>query len=305
MNELLLSSLTPPLNLIAGNYSNMAPSPTARSGEVIALFEGGIYVWGGSYGALNNTMERYDIASNTWSSVAPANSAPTPRHNPGHCFLDGKLYIFGGSTGVNWGPMTNEAWSYDFATKIWTKLANYPVSLALVSAAAVNGKIYLFGGFTGTGASSPFHEYDPVANTYRTITHSQYARYGQRAVGYGGKFYIFGGSIGSSTVLDTLSYDPSNNTWATLKQNSYGRPHAYLSIIDHLVYVYAGRQGNEAGPINKLMRYNIQTGNWTELPAGGVPNYMGACVATQNAIYAVGGYDLPSGQSSTNLVKIT
>jgi len=305
MNELLLPTLAPPLNLIVGNYSNMANMPTGRNGEAIALFEGSIYVWGGSYGALNNTMDRYDIATNTWSSVAPANSAPAPRHNTGHCFFNGKLYIFGGSTGVNWGPMTNEAWSYDFATKIWTKLANYPVSLALVSAAVVNGKIYLFGGYTGSAANSPFHEYDPATDTYRTITHSQSARYAQRAVGYGGKFYIFGGSTGPAAVLDTLSYDPSNNTWVTLKQNPYGKPHSYVSIIDHLVYVYAGRQGNDPAPINKLMRYNIQTGNWTELPAGGTPNYLGACVATQNAIYAVGGYDLASGQSSANLVKIT
>jgi len=291
-------------NIIQGIYSSLAPGSTARSGQCLVMVGDLIYSYGGTYGALNNTMEVYDIGTNTWATVTPNNTAPTPRHSPGFCLLNNKLYMFGGSTGVNWGPMSNEAWCYDFATKLWTKLANYPVSLALVSAVAINGKIYLLGGYTGTAASSPFHEYDPVANSYRAITHSLSARYGHKAVVVDGLMYVFGGSIGPSAVRESWSYNPVSNVWASLKVMPEGKPHSYVVAIGPLIYIYGGKQGNESAAINKLYRYNTGTGNWTEMPPGPSLYYMGAAVANENAIYMHGGIDI-NVASTAQLLKIT
>ena len=290
--------------LIQGVYSAKAGSLTARNGQCNVLIDNFIYSYGGSYGSPNNTMERYDINSDSWSTVTFNNAPPAARHSPAFCLLNNKLYMFGGSTGVNWGPMTNEAWSYDFSTKLWTQLANYPASLALCTAVAIDGKIYILGGFTGSGPSTPFHEYDPVANTYRAITHSLSARYGHKAVAIKGKMYVFAGSTGPTAVTEARSYDPATNTWVTLKPAPEGKAHSYVAAIGDMVYLYGGRQGSEPSAIIKLYRYNTLTGNWTELPSGSSRLYLGACVATSDALYLHGGWDGVS-QSANTLIKIT
>ncbi|MNM47265.1 N-acetylneuraminate epimerase precursor [compost metagenome] len=307
MNEMLLPALgdsTLPY-LLKGVYSNLAAGSIGRNGQCMALIGNSIYAFSGSFGSLNTVMEKYDIEANTWSIVTPNNAGPTGRHSPGYCVLNGKLYLFGGSTGTSWGPMSNEAWCFDFATLLWTKLANYPVSLALVSACAINGKIYLLGGFTGSGASSPFHEYDPATDTYRTIAHSRSARYGHKAVAVDGKMYLFGGSIGPSAVSEAWSYDPATNIWTALKQMAAGKPHSYVAVIGYLIYIFGGRQGNEPQPINKLYRYNTQTGNWTELPSGPTSYYLGGCVATESAMYLHCSFDMNTNGSFNFLQKIT
>lgn len=305
MNEMLLPTLggdSLPY-LLKGEYTTMAPSGTARNGQCNVLVGDTIYSYGGSYNSPNNTMEKYHIPSNTWSAVTPNNAAPTARHSPAFCLHEGKLYMFGGATGTTWSGFSNEAWCFDFATLLWTKLANYPVSLAICTAVVINGKIYILGGYNGA-ASSPLYEYDPATDTYRAISHSLTARYGHKAVAYNGKMYVFSGSTGAAAVTECRSYDPATNTWVTLKPAPAGKAHSYIAIIGYLVYLYGGRQGSEPAAINKLYRYNITTGNWTELPAGPSTLYLGAGVATNGAMYIHGGWDGNS-QSSTQLIRIT
>lgn len=291
-------------NIIQGVYANMTPSPTVRNGQCLVMIGNLIYSFGGSFGVLNNTMEVYDINTDTWAAVTFNNAAPAARHSAAYCLLDNKLYMFGGSLGTSWGPMSNEAWCYDFATKLWTKLANYPVSLALVTAVAINGKIYLLGGFNGSGATSPFHEYDPIANTYRAITHSLSARYGHKAVVVNNVMYVFGGSTGPNPVLESWMYNPATNVWTPLKPMPEGKPHSYVVAIGTLIYIYGGRQGNESAAIKKLYRYNTGTGNWTEMPAGSSLYYLGAAVANANAIYMHGGMDVTTLASTGQLLRI-
>lgn len=306
MHELLLSNkVENKLEGIQGKYDYLKASNSVKNGHCLVMIGNLIYSYGGSFGAPNNIMEVYDITTDTWSAVTFNNAAPAGRHSPGFCLLDDKLYMFGGSLGTSWGPMSNEAWCYDFATKLWTKLANYPVALALVSAVAIKGKIYLFGGFTGSGPSSPFHEYNPVANTYRNINHSLASRYAHRAVAINDQMYIFGGSVGSTAVKESWKYDPSTNTWTSLMPPPEARPHAYAVAIGTLVYIYGGRQGNESIAIKKLYRFNAITNSWIEMPIGPSLYYLGGAVANTNAIFLHGGMDETTLNSTGQMLRIT
>src|SRR6266446_1657680 len=88
-------------------WITLAPMPTARAGAAAAVIDDGIFVIGGrqstngpcSGGPYLQTVEKYDIDTNTWSPVA---QLPTPRSDLAAVAHGGKIFIFGGcsSTGV-------------------------------------------------------------------------------------------------------------------------------------------------------------------------------------------------------------
>jgi len=73
--------------------------PTLRAFMSAGAVEGTIYVIGGTSGTGSdvvayNTVEMYDLATDTWQSKS---DMPTPRAVLAASALDGKIYVFGGT----------------------------------------------------------------------------------------------------------------------------------------------------------------------------------------------------------------
>src|SRR5229473_5414947 len=85
------------------------PTATARAGAAAAVIDDGIFVIGGrqstggpcSGGPYLTTVEKYDVDTNTWSTVAPLPSARSDLAAVAH---GGKIFVFGGSTGTAASP---------------------------------------------------------------------------------------------------------------------------------------------------------------------------------------------------------
>lgn len=272
---------------IKGDFVSKTASSVGHGGHAIALIDNKIYAYGGSNAVLNTVMEVYDIATDKWTVVPPVGSPPPGRHNAAHCVLNNKLYLFSGCAAVGWTGWTAEAWVYDFATKVWSRLANTPVTQGLMTAVPINGKIYLYGGFQGGGGLTTLLEYDPSSNTYRSISHTMGGRYGHRCLAINNKMYVIAGHDYTGPVLSTLCYDPSNNTWETLPNIPVGTRHLYAGNIGDYIYVYGGYTGSAASL--KLWKYNILTKVWTALPDGTLNTYLGCTVTTPDGVWAHGG----------------
>ena len=81
-------------------WTTGAPMPAALGGMATALWNGIVYVAGGSpdIGAsVVNTLYAYDIAANSWTTLAPM---PQALWVSGFGAIHGKLYVAGGSDGV-------------------------------------------------------------------------------------------------------------------------------------------------------------------------------------------------------------
>lgn len=274
-------------SIVAGAFTPKAASSVGHGGHAIALIDNKIYVYGGSNAVLNTVMEVYDIATDKWTVVAPVGSPPAGRHNAAFCVLNNKLYLFSGCAAVGWTGWTAEAWCYDFTTKVWTRIANCPVTQGLMTAVAIKGKIYLYGGFQGGGGLTTLLEYDPVNNSYRSIAHTKGGRYGHRCLAINDKMYIIAGHDSTGPVLSTLCYDPSDNTWETLPNIPTGTRHPYAGHIGDFIYVYGGYTGSAASV--KLWKYNLVTKVWTALPDGTLTTYLGCAVTTPDGVWAHGG----------------
>ena len=184
----------------AWDTTSAASSTELRTGHFAETYNNKIYVWAGTSSYPNyvfaTTVERYDAASNTWTTLGGA--IPAGREEGAGGLYNGKLYVFGG-TGTNVPSIaTNTTYIYDIATETWSTGATMPKSLFECTGAWANGKFYLFGGFSGqTGnltQNTSIYCYDPVANSWSQVgvTPSNWSiRYNDGCVVVGSKIWFF------------------------------------------------------------------------------------------------------------------
>lgn len=279
--------VSPPSIVINGEYKQLASAGIQRTGHVAGLINNKLYVFGGSHQVLNSVMETYDIATDTWG-VLTTQGKPSPRHSLAGCVLNDKLYVFGGSTTTAWSP-TAEAYVFDPATNVWTKLANQPVALCLQTAVAINGKIYLFGGFNGSSSVTTFLEYDPATDTYRVIAHTQVAQHGHKAAVINGRMFVVGGVSNVTLLSRCVAYDPAANAWASYASSPLANTYTYADALDGSLYMFGGSRNTDTTTHNRLFRFYPPNNTWEELPSGAQPGYFGIMVAASDRLFLHGG----------------
>ena len=194
---------------VTDTWTTLTSMPTARAGAAAAVIDDGIFVIGGrqstsgpcSGGPYLGTVEKYDVDTNTWSTVAPL---PNPRSDLAAVAHGGKIFVFGGCTGTASAPsVTNEADMYDPQTNTWTTgLASMPTPRASLVAGHSGDKVYAIGGTDGVSASSVNEVYDIPNNSWSTNTPMPTARQEAGVNSHGGRVYVVGGAqpaFGSST----------------------------------------------------------------------------------------------------------
>jgi hypothetical protein len=160
-------------------------------------------------------------------------------------------------------------YEYDPATDKWTKKKSMPRPAHHAALAAANGKIYVSGGFVApqdttipVGAAwEPIDdawEYDPAADSWKTLAPLPGKRGAAVAVEVGGKIYVIGGVttveaskdpfftfFGPSRVLTTNDvYDPATNKWESRRPMTVARNHAFAGAVNGKIYVIGGRTGH-------------------------------------------------------------
>jgi len=279
------AALPPPV--IAGEYKQKTSAAVNRTAHAAVAIDNKIYAFGGSHQILNSVMEVYDIETDQWANLA-TQGTPSPRHSIASCVLNGKLYIFGGSTTTAWSP-TAEAYVFDPATNIWTKLANQPAALCIQTAVAIKGKIYLFGGFNGGSSVNSFYEYDPVSNTYRTIPNSQSVSHGHRAVNIADRMFVVGGVAGTPLLSRCVAYDPTANTWATYASSPLANTYTFTDTLGGYLYMFGGSRNTDTTTHNRLFRFHPPSNTWDELPTGAQAGYYGVMIPVEDRLYLHGG----------------
>jgi N-acetylneuraminic acid mutarotase len=182
-------------------WTTLAPMPTARDGLGAAVLGKSIYAIGGrpqtagpcSGGTQFATVERYDIASDTWSAVA---ALPSPRSDVGAIAHGGRIYVFGGCQ-AGTQTVTDEVDVYNPRTDSWSQGTPMPTARAGFYGIGIKGnRIYVIGGLDGTGAASPANEvYDIAHDSWSTDTPMEHPRGEMGVASHGGRIYTIGGGI--------------------------------------------------------------------------------------------------------------
>jgi N-acetylneuraminic acid mutarotase len=253
------------------------------------------------------------MPTSPWKKGAPF---PEPDEELYGVALNGKLYVFGGWAD---GKAAGLAYEYDPATDRWTKRTPMPRPAHHAALAAANGKIYVMGGFVPPqntaipvgGAWEPIDnawEYDPAADSWKSLPPLPGKRGSALAAEAGGKIYVIGGAttvegakdpffafFGPSRVLGTNEvYDPATNTWASRKPMSVPRNHAFGGVVNGKIYVIGGRTGHgfilSATNTDVVEEYNPINDSWS-VPKERMPTARsgGASGFDGRRIYVAGG----------------
>ena len=253
------------------------------------------------------------MPTSPWKKGAPF---PEPDEELYGVTANGKLYVFGGWDG---GKARGIVYEYNPANDKWTKKASMPRPTHHAALAAANGKIYVMGGFVPPkdiaipigGAWEPIDnawEYDPEADSWKSLPPLPGKRGSAVAAEVGGKIYVIGGAttvegskdpyfsfFGPSRVLGTNEvYDPATNKWESREPMAVPRNHAFSGVVNGKIYVIGGRTGHgfilAATNTDVVEEYNPISNTWSA-PKERMPTARsgGASGTDGRRIYTAGG----------------
>ncbi|OAX83060.1 hypothetical protein ACJ72_02590 [Emergomyces africanus] len=142
------------------------PRPAGRYGHTLNILGSKIYIFGGQVeGFFFNDLVAFDLnalqnPSNKWEFLIrnshdggpPPGKIPPARTNHTIVSFNDKLYLFGGTNGLQW---FNDVWCYDPRANLWTQLdyvGFVPAAREGHAAAIINDVMYIFSGRTEEGA---------------------------------------------------------------------------------------------------------------------------------------------------------
>ncbi len=272
-------------------WTAKASMPAARHSPAAEVINGILYVAGGNNGGPTSTLQAYNPATNTWSTLAPM---PGGRYSgDGAGVINGKLYVAGGWTYSPSLP-NNNLWVYDPPSNTWSSKANMPILSGCGATGVMNGLLYVYTPCDGSGVFANYlHAYDPATNTWTIKTAPPHAHQGGAGAVIGGKFYLVGGwdelGSGSSSVTGILDvYDPVMDTWATKVPMPTARKFLAGGVIGGKLYAVGGID-NGSLFFNTVEVYDPVTDTWTSRAPMPTARAWLAAGAVNGVLYAVGG----------------
>jgi hypothetical protein len=124
--------------------TSLSSMPSARAFIQGTYWNGKIYVIGGmnSNYVILNSNEVYDIATDSWSTLAPI---PQPRAAHGTVAYNGNIYVVGGSN-LSATGFTSVS-RYNIASGTWSQATSLPQAWEMGGCAIWDNVIYLCGGY--------------------------------------------------------------------------------------------------------------------------------------------------------------
>jgi N-acetylneuraminic acid mutarotase len=282
----------------SAGFAPVASSITGRAHSTSTLLPSGrVLVVGGedANGALLNSTELYDPASNKWTGAAPLISAR--EHHTATLLPSGKVLVAGG-IGVN-ATMLANAEIYDPVTNGWSLAGTLSVGRAYHTMTQLpSGKVLVVGGQT-TGSPSSLSSaelYDPATNSWSPAAPAIYPRKAHAAALLpSGKVMVMGGytdyfPMGGSPYEGAVEvYDPASNTWTDRAPLLTARQFHTATVLASGIVLVAGGYG-AAGVLAAVETYDPASNTWSSIPSLGTAR--GAATATllpSGKVLVVGG----------------
>lgn len=312
-----LDTLTP-----EGRWTDLTQLSRPRQEHAtVAINDTTLAIVGGAFAVLNgsiqigyettDSIELYDILSDTWTTVSPA---PYAVNHPNVASVDGKIYLLGGlvdahrleDSPVDW-EASGECHVYDPAEDAWRELEAMPAGTERGSAiVGVHGDVvYVAGGMTTLDP-----EYQDAVSTVTAFntTSGKWQRLPEYAAdipvarqhGVGAvvedAFYVVAGRWfdmhnvrGTVFALDLNDVDAN---WTT-SQAQMPTPRGGLSgaAVGDKFFTFGGEANvdNASGIFEECEVLDVQTQKWSELGPMAVPRHGTSAVAVGNRIYIPGG----------------
>ncbi len=253
---------------------------TARGGITAILYNGKMYIWGGTTGAaMLNTMDIFDLATNTWSTGATGGTAKAAY---AATVYNGKIYFAQGCTNLACSTVVNSVDIYDIAGNSWSTGTSGGTARGQVAAVGYNGRLYITNGQNAAGTRQTIVDiYDIAANSWSTGTSGGTGRNVPAIAIHNNRVYIWGGMTAAPALLNTLDiYDMITGVWSTGTAGGTARSGAIGMVYNAKFYTFGGCTNTACTtPSNVADVYDIErnvwitggaTGGTARITAGGI-----------------------------------
>ena len=202
------------------------------------------------------------------------------------------FYLFAGMNGFEYNL---KSFRYDVSQNEWSELTPIPVRLEGAVATCYQGRIYISGGISNDAKGDQLFVYDIAQDKWFVGASLPYPVWGAATASLNGKVYLFGGDNNfnpGTPYSSTIVYDIAANSWAT---NTITMPIPASSMgfaqVDSQLYLVGGWGENSAENINitQTFRYDLVANTWTVGPEFTSARADLSLVATDQALYAIGG----------------
>lgn len=244
------------------------------------IYKGKIYTIGGMDASEQsvNTVNIYDIKSNSWSTGAPM---PTSRFSMTSELFEEKIYVAGGVIHDDEGTPKMEI--YDIKSNKWTTGADMlpGYDYQYLSSVVYGGKIYCI-------TITDIQVYDIKSDSWSLLTSIPTPRNAMESELYNGKIYCMGGFFGGSRTNVVEVYDIKTNKWSSVSSMPTAKNVFASEIYGGKIYTIGGYN---AGILDKVEIYDIATDQWTSGPSMISGRAELETAREGNKIYAIGGLD--------------
>ncbi len=244
---------------LTDSWTTLSSMPTARYQGGVAAVGDKIYVLGGWNAPAGfiptTTVQIYDTVTDSWS-FGP--SMPILSSSGPTGVINGKIYKHTAEHGF--ASPSQQLHVFDPVAGTWTALANLPADHGGGAAGVVNDKLYVASGWRWQGgttvADAQVHAYDPLTNSWSTLTTGPTARAGVAGAVLDDHLFVAGGGNSTNPVLDVFeAYDVANDLWIALPSMPTAITGAGGAVIGDTFYVVGGNDIN--GTTNTLQAYTV------------------------------------------------
>ena len=245
-------------------WVSMPDLPMRVADNVVADNDGTVYSVGGtSYEYTLREGWVFDPQAQAWKRIA---DLPEPRSGAAGGFVDGKLYVAGGTGPL--GEVATTTFVYDPMTNSWSRRADLPKGTYNGAAVSLDGKLYVVSGCEDARCGPPsqrVYRYDPDVDRWTSL-----ADYPQGAAflscgAIGDGLMCAGGYLPAQrdATLAAYRYFPESNSWV----QTTGLPVSTFGMtsvsVNGKLRLMGGKTGN--GVSAQVWEFDAATGLWSRL----------------------------------------
>ncbi|MFY1619681.1 kelch repeat-containing protein [Micromonospora sp. WMMD736] len=268
-------------------WVSMPDLPMRVADNVVADNDGTVYSVGGtSYQYTLREGWVLDPQTRAWKRIA---DLPEPRSGAAGGFVDGKLYVAGGTGPL--GEVATTTFVYDPMTNSWSRGADLPKGTYNGAAVSLDGKLYVVSGCADYRCGPPSQEvyrYDPDVDRWIRLADIPEGAAFLSCGAVGDGLLCAGGylPVQMDASLSAYRYFPESNTWVettSLPVSNYGMTSV---SVNGKLRLMGGKTGN--GISAQVWEFDPATALWSrllDLPQPGMRG--GAACGT----FQVGGVD--------------
>lgn len=277
---------------MATQWVSLAPLPSARQECGVTVLGSELVLVGGIDAGETPRAEvfAYDPVADRWRTLAPL---PAPLHHPNVGVVDGRLYVAGALTGINFAAV-GVTLEYDPVADSWTSRRAMPTGTerGYGGVGVIGGRLYVAGGVREGTARAEFSAYEPASDSWTVLPPMAVARDHLVGAVVGGRLYALAGRSGVTQRGQVEIYDPVTGAWSSGRAMPTPRGGGMGGVLGGRIVVMGG-EGNPAagsnGVFGEVEVYDPASDSWAVAAPMRTPRHGTGAVAIGDLLIVPGG----------------